>query len=206
MAVVSNGTTIIDAGALGSAAASGKMILIKTITISTDTNTADFIHGTSDVVFDSTYSTYVFKIINIHPASDNVRCGYNFTTDGSNFNVTKTTTFFNTYNFESGAGNALEYQPSQDLASGTGLSSFAPAVGNGNDESASAELTVFSPSSTTFVKHFTSRCMGVESRDIAQDNLVAGYANTTSALTGVRFQFFSGDIGSAVIKLYGIGG
>tara|TARA_R110000824_G_scaffold343602_1_gene530226 strand:- start:70 stop:690 length:621 start_codon:yes stop_codon:yes gene_type:complete len=206
MAVVSNGTTIIDAGALGSAAASGKMILIKTITISTDTNTADFIHGTSDVVFDSTYSTYVFKIINIHPSSDNVRCGYNFTTDGSNFNVTKTTTFFNTYNFESGAGNALEYQPSQDLASGTGLASFAPAVGNGNDESASAELTVFSPSSTTFVKHFMSRCMGVESRDIAQDNLVAGYANTTSALTGVRFQFFSGDIGSAVIKLYGIGG
>ena len=202
MAIISNGTTIADAGAFS--ASLGSMVHIKTITISSNTNTANFIHGTSDVVFDSTYPIYVFEIINIHPASDNVRCGYNFTTDGSNFNVTKTTTFFNTYNFESGAGSALEYQPSQDLAQDTGLASFAPAVGNGNDESASAELTIFNPSSTTFVKHFMSRCMGVESRDIAQDNFVGGYANTTSALTGVRFQFFSGDIGSAKIKLYGI--
>ena len=202
MAIISNAVTIADAGAFS--VSLGSKVHIKTITISSNTNTANFIHGSSDVVFDSTYPIYVFEIINIHPSSDNVRCGYNFTTDGSNFNVTKTTTFFNTYNFESGAGNALEYQPSQDLASGTGLASFAPAVGNGNDESASAELTVFSPSSTTFVKHFMSRCMGVESRDIAQDNFVAGYANTTSALTGVRFQFFSGDIGSAKIKLYGI--
>ena len=202
MAIISNAVTIADAGAFS--VSLGSKVHIKTITISSNTNTANFIHGSSDVVFDSTYPIYVFEIINIHPSSDNVRCGYNFTTDGTNFNIAKTTSFFNTFNFESAAAEALEYQPSQDLAQGTGLSSFAPAVGNGNDESASAELKVFSPSSTTFVKHFTSRCMGVESRDIAQDNFVAGYANTTSALTGVRFQFFSGDIGSAKIKLYGI--
>tara|TARA_R110002124_G_scaffold215407_1_gene381356 strand:+ start:73 stop:690 length:618 start_codon:yes stop_codon:yes gene_type:complete len=202
MAIISNAVTIADAGAFS--VSLGSKVHIKTITISSNTNTANFIHGSSDVVFDSTYPIYVFEIINIHPSSDNVRCGYNFTTDGTNFNIAKTTSFFNTFNFESAAAEALEYQPSQDLAQGTGLASFAPAVGNGNDESASAELTVFSPSSTTFVKHFMSRCMGVESRDIAQDNFVAGYANTTSALTGVRFQFFSGDIGSAKIKLYGI--
>ena len=34
MAVVSNGTTIIDAGALGSGVATGKMTLIKTLTAS----------------------------------------------------------------------------------------------------------------------------------------------------------------------------
>jgi len=204
MALVKYNNNSISAVTSAASIPSGAMTHIKTITISSDTNTADFIHGTSDVVFDNTYPIYVFKIINIHPSSDNVRCGYNFTTDGSNFNVTKTTSFFNTYNFESGAEAALEYQPSQDLAQGTGLASFAPAVGNGNDESASAELTIFNPSSTTFVKHFLSRCMGVESRDIAQDNFVGGYANTTSALTGVRFQFFSGDIGSGTIKLYGI--
>ena len=202
MAIISNAVTIADAGAFS--ASLGSMTHIKTITISSNTTTANFIHGSSSVVFNSTYPIYVFKIIYIHPASDNVRCGYNFTTDGSNFNIAKTTTFFNTFNFENASAEALEYQPSQDLAQGTGLASFAPAVGNANDESASAELTVFNPSSTTFVKHFISRCMGVESRDIAQDNFVGGYANTTSALTGVRFQFFSGDIGAAKIKLYGI--
>ena len=201
MAIISNAVTIADAGAFS--VSLGSKVHIKTLTASASA-TLSFVHGTDGVVLDSTYPIYVFEIINIHPSSDNVRCGYNFTTDGTNFNIAKTTSFFNTFNFESAAAEALEYQPSQDLAQGTGLASFAPAVGNGNDESASAELTVFSPSSTTFVKHFMSRCMGVESRDIAQDNFVAGYANTTSALTGVRFQFFSGDIGSAKIKLYGI--
>ena len=202
MAIISNATTIADAGAFS--VSLGAKVHIKTITISSNTNTANFIHGTADVVFDSTYPIYVFEIINIHPSSDNGRCGYNFTTDGSNFNVTKTTTFFDSIHFENDAEGSIGYQTTQDLAQGTGLVSFAAAVGNGNDESASAKLTIFNPSSTTFIKHFMSRCMGIESRNIAMDVHVAGYANTTSALTGVRFQFFSGDIGSAKIKLYGI--
>ena len=46
MTVISNGTNLINNGTLDSAVPSGKMILIKTITISSNTNTADFIHGT----------------------------------------------------------------------------------------------------------------------------------------------------------------
>jgi len=32
----------------------------------------------------------------------------------------------------------------------------------------------------------------------------AGYVNTTTAITRVRFKFASGDIDAGVIKLYGI--
>jgi len=38
------------------------------------------------------------------------------------------------------------------------------------------------------------------------NNFIAGYVNTTTALTRVRFKFESGAIASGVIKLYGIGG
>jgi hypothetical protein len=44
---------------------------------------------------DSTYDSYVFKFINIHPANNNIDFQFNLSTDGgSNYNVTKTTTLF----------------------------------------------------------------------------------------------------------------
>ena len=39
------------------------MVLIKTLTASSD-STLSFVHGSSDVVLDSTYRTYIFKFIN----------------------------------------------------------------------------------------------------------------------------------------------
>mgnify|MGYP003135857402 CR=1 FL=1 len=181
----------------------GAMTLIKTLTASSSA-TVSFINGSSDVVLDSTYPIYKFVYINLHPASDNVRLGINMTTDGTNFNVAKTTSFFNSAHFENDSGTELGYQTSQDLSQGTGTASFSAAVGNGNDESVSGDLYLFNPSSTTFVKHFMSRNNGYESRNISQDHFTAGYCNTTSAITGVSFQAFSGNLDSGTIKLYGI--
>ena len=67
MAVISNTTTIIDAGAITSG--SGAMTLIKTLTASSSAN-LQFLNGTSNVVFDGTYKEYQFHCINIHPESD----------------------------------------------------------------------------------------------------------------------------------------
>jgi len=196
MAFISNGTTILDAGAFQ--ASLGNLVLISEQTASSSAS-IEFTTG-----IDSTYPIYLFEYINLHPATDNVRLGINMTTDGTNFNVVKTTTFFNSAHFESDSGTELAYQTSQDLAQSTGLASFSAAVGNGNDESVSGNLYLFAPSSTTFVKHFMSRNNGYESRNISQDHFTAGYCNTTSAITGVRFQAFSGNLDSGTIKLYGI--
>ena len=203
MGVISNGTTLLDAGALTSSL-TGSMTLIKTLTASSSA-TLDFLNGTSSVVFDDTYDRYLFKFINMHPATNGADLTFQADTGtNTNYNITMTTTAFYSENTEASGGGGIGYSGARDQADGTAFQQISDDIGDGNDESASAELTVFNPSSTTFVKHFISRCMGVESRDIAQDNFVGGYANTTSALTGVRFQFFSGDIGAAKIKLYGI--
>ena len=54
MGVISNGTTLLDAGALDSGVPTGAMTLIKTLTAS-GASTLSFVHGASSVVLDSTY-------------------------------------------------------------------------------------------------------------------------------------------------------
>ena len=60
--------------------------LIKTVTVSSDTGSVSFIHGSSDVVFNDTYRAYLFKIIQLHVDNDDgANLGFQGTTDGSNF-------------------------------------------------------------------------------------------------------------------------
>ena len=76
------------------AAAGGTWVEIKTLTSDGSDATLSFVNGTSDVVLDSTYPVYCFRFINIHPETDDKRFQFNLSEDtGSNYNVTKTTTF-----------------------------------------------------------------------------------------------------------------
>jgi hypothetical protein len=81
-------------------------------------------------------------------------------------------------------------------------------LGNGNDEATSGELYLFSPSNTTFVKHFIARNIR-QSRDNSANqyqgnDYIAGYGNTISAVNAIRFQMSSGNIDAGTIKMYGI--
>ena len=201
MAVVSNGTTIIDAGALGSGVATGKMILLATQTASGSANLS-FTSG-----IDSTYDSYVFKCIDIHPSASNPNFGFQVEVGtGTSYAQTITSTYFAGYQNEAGSTTGFGYISEQDQAQGTGLQSLADQIGNGNDESCAGVLHLFEPSSGTFVKHFTARFQGYNGADFSTDLHVAGYVNTTTALTRVQFKFSSGNIDSGVIKMYGIGG
>ena len=188
--------------ALPSNAEVGSMTLIKTITASSD-STVSFIHGSSDVVFDSTYPIYMFKWINTHHATADKELCFQGTTDGSNFNVTMTSTYFYAYQTE-GDSNALSYDTARDQAQGTGFQNITLPVRTDNDSGASGEMFIFEPSSTTFVKHFISRSAGMGEDAYAQDVNVAGYLNTTSAITGIQFKAESGNLDSGTFKLYGI--
>jgi hypothetical protein len=76
---------------------------------------------------------------------------------GSNYNVTKTTTFFRArHNEADTSATGLSYETANDLAQST-LFKFYLLIGNGNDENISGTLTLFNPSSTTYVKHFIAR-------------------------------------------------
>ena len=186
--------------------AQGKMTLIKEQTASSSSSIS-FVDGSSSVVLDSTYPIYLFKFINIHPATDNTEFQFNGSDDDSShsYDVTKTTTFFRAYHDEGDSGAALEYQTSKDLAQGTGFQTLAE-YGNDNDQSTSGELYLFNPSSTTFVKHFMSNFNFSNGSNYSMNTYCAGYFNDTDDITAIQFKSSSGNIDSGTIKLYGIKG
>ena len=120
--------------------------------------------------------------------------------------MSKTSTYFSAYHNESGSSTSLAYRTGNDLANGTGVQVFTESARNGSDESAVGELTLFNPSSTTFVKHFIARTSTYYVSDYAMDVYTAGYANTTSAINAIQFSVESGGNIDGTIKLYGIKG
>ncbi|BAR14093.1 hypothetical protein [uncultured Mediterranean phage uvMED] len=177
----------------------GGMTLISTQTASSS-STISFTSG-----IDSTYDEYVFKFYDIHPATDGASFQFNMSIDGgSNYNVTKTTTYFTAYNYESGGTPALTYATNVDLAQSTAFQNVNSGVGSDNDQCAVGTLHLFNPSSTTFVKHFLTCGNTYESSDLSSNVFVGGYGNTTSAVDAVQFKMSSGNIDSGVIKLYGV--
>ena len=205
MAIISNATTIADAGAFS--VGLGSMVHIKTLTASSSA-TLSFVHGTADVVLDSTYPIYKFEFINIHPSAE-ASFSFNVSIDaGSNYNVAKTTTFFRAFHYENDvSGSGIDYDGSVDLAQGTGYQPLGESVmSTDNDSNLAGYLTLFNPSSTTFVKHFISvtNYNSSSGAGLQFNAYIAGYGNTTSAVNAIRFQMSSGNIDAGKIKLYGI--
>jgi hypothetical protein len=182
-------------------ASGGTLTLLSTQTASASASIS-FTSG-----LDSTYDEYEFKFINIHPATDNTYFQFNGSTDGgSNYNVTKTTTLFKAAHAEDDSGSELAYATGDDLAQGTGFQPLAHSgtIGNDNDQNLTGTLTLFNPSSTTYVKHFIARTSATHVSDYEIDSFIAGYFNTTSAINAIRFQMASGNIDDGIIKLYGV--
>jgi hypothetical protein len=174
---------------------------LKLISSQTASNSAS-ISFTSGL--NSTYKAYNFVFSNIHPRTDNVEFQFNLSTDsGSNYNVTKTTTHFQAQVKEDGSDGSLGYLSTQDLAQSTGYQNLRDQLGNGADESLSGSLQLFNPASTTYVKHFIARVNSYITFDYTNDDYIAGYGNTTSAINAVRFQMSSGNF-DGTIYLYAI--
>ena len=180
----------------------GAMTLIKSQTASSS-STINFVHGTSDVVLDSTYPIYLFKFINIHPSGDATDLQINFRDGSTAYDATKTTTVFRAYHNEAGDDTTLSYQTSWDLAQSTGVQLISHGIDNDNDGSASGELYLFNPSSTVFVKHFLATTNAMNGT-YSHQNFIAGYCNVTAAIDAVQFSMSSGNIDAGTIKLYGI--
>ena len=182
----------------------GNLKKLSTTTLSSAASSISFTSG-----IDSTYKEYIFIANNMHPSNDQETLLINFSIDGgSNYNVTKTSTFFMSYNNEAGTADvSLEYDTGRDLAQSTSDQSLTQfGIGADNDECGVSIIHLFDPSNTTFVKHFIAKTnsMGYHSDRYFVSNFCAGYCNTTSAIDGVQFKMSSGNIDSGVIKLYGV--
>ena len=154
---------------------------------------------------DSTYKEYIFKFINIHPATDEAHLTFQTSTNGgSSYGVTLTSTYVLTYHAENDSETSLAYQASHDQAQTTNFQNILHGTGTGNDEAGSGTLHLFDPSSTTFVKHFIHRASTLNTADYNYQNFAAGYFNTTSAVNAVQFKMSSGNIDSGTIIMYGV--
>ena len=173
--------------------------LIATATASAS-STLSFTSG-----IDSTYDAYEFRFTNMHPATNGVDFRFQVNAAGaSGFNETMTTTVFRAAHDEADSATTLTYQTSDDQAQGTGYQSIGNYGGNDNDQAVSGVLTLYAPSSTTYVKHFTARATDHMAHDQAGDFFVAGYINVTAAIDEISFAMSSGNIDAGVIKMYGI--
>ena len=199
MGLISNGTTLLDAGSIS--AAKGALTHIKTLTASSSSDLT-FLHGSASVVLDGTYKEYIFKFYDIHPSANSM-LSVNFRDGGTNYDATKTSTFFEAYQNEAGTSTSLAYVTDYDLAQSTAVQRLG-YVGTENDESLAGTMHLFDPASTTFVKHFISEVHGYHSSDLAINTFVSGYCNVTAAIDGVQFTMASGNIDAGTIKLYGV--
>ena len=198
-----NNNGVKNATAFGSITGLGSLIFIKKITASSSA-TVSFVDGSSDVVLDDTYKEYLFTFNNIH-ASEQAHFQVNFSIDsGSNYNVTKTTTFFFASHNEAGDSTSLSYQGSYDLAQSTAAQPLGLSFSSDSDAGGAGYMHLFDPSNTTFAKNFISVAGGFTDSDYYNTNYVAGYGNTTSAIDAVQFSMASGNIDAGDICLYGI--
>ena len=154
---------------------------------------------------DSTYKLYIFKFYDVNPATDAALFTFNGSIDaGSNYNVTKTSTFFRAIHDEGDSTAALQYMTANDEAQSTAFQDIVESLGSGADESAAGELFLFNPSNTTYVKHFYSTTQSYHDSDFSMQGFAGGYFNTTDNIDAIQFKMSSGNM-DGVIKMYGVG-
>ena len=167
--------------------------------------------GSSAITFtsgiDSTYKEYIWKFININPATNATTFGFQVNASGeTGYNETITSTYFRAYHQENDGGAdgpGFQAAPSQDQ--GTALQNLIYSIGNASDEAGCGELHLFNPSSTTYAKNFytVSNAYTTNGNDMSYQVFAAGYVNTTTAITQIEFKMTSGNF-DGKIKMYGV--
>jgi len=202
MGLISDGTTIFDAGAVSGG---GNLTFIKKLTAS-NSATLSFVNGADSVVLNSTYKEYMFFFDNIHVSTDDAYLTVGFRDGSTAYDAIKTTNAFRAFHFEDNSNQGVTYQANEDLAQSANFQNLGQLQGNGNDVSGAGYMHLFNPASTTFHKHFISNYSHHYTNGAPGNinNFVAGYCNVTAAIDAVQFKLSSGNFDTGVIRMYGI--
>jgi hypothetical protein len=201
MAIISNAVTMADAGAFS--VSLGSQVLIKTLTASSSSDLT-FVDGASSVVLDTTYPLYLFKFINLHFSNNACNFQVNFRDGGSNYDASKTSSFFSVSHTEGGSAAGPSRDDSRAEDASTNVQALGQNIGSGNDECLSGHMYLFNPGNTTFQKQFMATVNYYQEADKSESVYVGGYCDVTAAIDGVQFNSSAGTIDSGSIKLYGI--
>jgi hypothetical protein len=174
----------------------GDMVLVSSATAS----------GSANIEFTlGNYKEYQFYFVNMHGSITEKDFSFQFSTDnGSTYGVTITSTMFRALHDEADTDTSLGYTVAYDLAQSTSFQVFSGDIKADADSSMSGSLTLFNPSSSSYVKHFIGNNNAVWYADYSIQTFVAGYANSVSPLTNIKFQMDSGNIDSGKILMFGI--
>jgi len=156
----------------------------------------------------NSYDVFEFYFVNIHAVTDAQAFGFQFNAHGaSGYNEAIISTYARAEHSEGGA-HGFGYTESGDQATTDGNGTFQRLSYTNqidDDEAFSGMLTLYDPSSTTYVKHFTATANFVHHGDhYSQQSFVGGYVNTTTNLVEIRFMMESGSIESGSIFMYGV--
>ena len=188
-----------DADGFETATAGGSLVKISSTTASSSAS----ISFTSGLT--STYKEYIFIFNNIHAATAGTDFGFQADTGtNTNYNQTITSSFFRAAHNEGDSTAVVGYDTGFDQAQGTSLQPIATNMGDDNDMCGSGFLHLFEPSSTTFTKHFIGSSNVYQESVFNNNQYMAGYFNTTSAITRIQFKMASGNIDAGTITLYGV--
>ena len=179
-------------GVLTWASAGGASTLISTTNVTSGTAQVD-ITG-----MDSTYKMYEIRVINLHPATDNVTLNCQYIIGGS----AQTGAHYDYCNWVVQRGGTTGENSSYDATSSKLIHS---SQGNTPEENLSGIIRIFNPSETTFRKMVQAHISYINtSAASSHSSNTTYYNNNTSAVTGLRLFFSSGNIDNGIFKLYGI--
>lgn len=181
------------------------LVFIKSQSAS-DTAGLSFVHGTSSVVFDSTYKEYKFYIVNLHPTTNAYYLSFKTSTDaGSSYGVATTTTYFRKQHAESGGDSNPTYTTYDAQEEASDPIYLAEDTGHDDaDKTVSAVFTIYDPSSTDYVTHFQAETNTCNGGDQQSHQFIGGYVNTAADVDAIKFQFSHGNIATGTIYMYGV--
>jgi hypothetical protein len=179
-------------GALSFATPSaGALTFLSTVTAS-NSATVDV-----ETTFSSTYDVYLLIASGVTSQTDGrpllalMKIGGSYVTSGYKYHATETTSASASY--AAGADSAA-----------TSLSVLGGTVGNAADESGNFKMIIYSPASTALAKQATWEGSSMNSTGVLIKVNGAGLNTGTSALTGIRFKFDTGNVVAGKFRLYGI--
>ena len=181
----------------GASADTGTAVLLSTATASND--------ASIEFTLPTAYKQVKFGFYNVTPATDGANFTFQVNASGqSGYNETMTTTTFSTSHTENDASYDFGYSSTTDQAQGTSYQQLCWGIASDADGSGAGTMMLYNPSSTTYVKHFTStnNYMYLDNRTV--NSFVAGYINNTAVISEIAFKFSSGNVSSGTIKMWGI--
>jgi len=197
LAVGNGGTNVTTSAAVENL---GKKVLIKEIDVSSAVASVDFVNGSSDVVFDSTYNNYQLIVSDIlGSATDTGHFKFRVSTDtGSTYK----TTGYLTSNFRvfSGPANSTSQTTNTDCIQMLALN-IENAYGKGTQ---SFKVDLFSPSITSQKPYIRYLNTGYDNNTYSITAFGGGVYNTAGAYDAFRIIANTGNITDGSFKLYGI--